>query len=307
MKTAIVFAGQGSQKKGMGKDFFDSYDEFKKDFLAEDDIKEKMFNGDLEELSRTDVTQPALVAFGLGVYNLISNLGVKANYYSGLSLGEYTALGASGAFSQKKAYEYAKFRGKVMNEAGGDRDISMAAVFINDPSKLQKACDISRDKGLSMICNYNCPGQYVIGGDRLAVEETSNIVKNMGARRVIPLNVTGAFHTPYMNEASSKLESYFNTEKIENKDRPVVFNTLGRPKEKNENIKDILVKQVSSPIYFEKCIEYMLQNGVKRFIEIGPGKALSGFIKKTDKTVEVHSIESVETFEKFKEVINNGN
>lgn len=303
MRTAFVYAGQGSQKVGMGKDLYENNETFRKviDSLEVDfDIKNLMFEGPMETLSQTRYTQPCMAAFAAGVTAVLQEEGITPSYAAGLSLGEYSALHAAGVFDEQTFLKLVSFRGKVMEDAAKGIECKMSAVMGLESNVLGAICDEvtknGSDDGRSYVTvsNYNCKGQYVICGDIEAVEAAELKAKEAGAKRCIPLKVSGPFHTKYMKPAGDALEKYFEGIEFGEMRFPVIFNTTASELNEGENIKDLLVKQVQSSIYMEKTIELLESKGVDTIIEIGPGKALSGFVKRTAPEIKTYVIEDMQ-------------
>lgn len=303
MRTAFVYAGQGSQKVGMGKDLYENNKTFRKviDSLEVDfDIKNLMFEGPMETLSQTRYTQPCMAAFAAGVTAVLQEEGITPSYAAGLSLGEYSALHAAGVFDEQTFLKLVSFRGKVMEDAAKGIECKMSAVMGLESNVLGAICDeVTKDrtgdaKGYVTVSNYNCKGQYVICGDIEAVEAAELKAKEAGAKRCIPLKVSGPFHTKYMKPAGDALEKYFEGIEFGEMRFPVIFNTTASELNEGENIKDLLVKQVQSSIYMEKTIELLESKGVDTIIEIGPGKALSGFVKRTAPEIKTYVIEDMQ-------------
>ena len=306
----IVYAGQGSQRVGMGQDFYEKYDSFRKTFdgateavkkVTDMDVAKLCFEGPEEQLSQTKYTQPAMVAFAIGVTKLLREAGITADYTCGLSLGEYSALYEAGTINEEDVMELIAKRGKYMAEASEGLDVKMAAVMGADRETVFECCDKANSelKGEKIVqaANFNCPGQIVISGDALAVDKASAYLKEAGAKRIVPLKVSGPFHTSLMKPAGDKLAEEFKNISFNEEQSKVVFNCLGREKNDGEDIPTLLEKQVQSSVYLEDSIKYMVDAGVDTIIEIGPGKAISKFINKTVDDVKVYSIDSVEDFE----------
>ena len=289
-KTAFLFAGQGSQKTGMGKDFYEAFPEFQKEFDSANldfDLKETCFENPGDILLQTQYTQPALVAFACGVDAILKDKGIVPDFTVGLSLGEYSALHSAGVFDSKTAIETVAFRGKAMAEASKGPDVGMTAILSFPEEEIKKCCEEASALGYVSICNYNCPGQIVIGGEKAAVDKATELAKEGGARRCVPLSVSGPFHTALMKPAGDKLNQYFKNIEFQKPKCTVLSNFLGGPYSDDVSIPELLVEQVQKPIRLDKDIEYLFKSGVTRFIEIGPGKALTGFVNKTAKTLGV--------------------
>lgn len=314
MKLGFIYAGQGSQKVGMGQDFYDKYEEFRETIdnatksvstVTDMDVAKLSFEGPEQQLSDTRYTQPAMVAFAIGVTKLLHKKGIKADYTCGLSLGEYSALYEAGVIDEDTIMELIAKRGKYMAEVSGDRPVKMAAVLGADRESVKEACDFANNsfgnEYLVQPANYNCPGQIVISGDAVAVDKASAYLKDAGAKRVMPLKVSGPFHTRLMKPAGEKLASEFKNVDFKQPKSKVIYNCLGREKSDDDSVAKLLEKQVQSSVYLEDSIKYMAEEGVDTIIEIGPGKAISKFINKTVDNVKVYSIDTVEDFENIVE------
>ena len=303
MKLAILYAGQGSQHPGMGKDLYEAYPAFRAAFDAAEldfDLKRTCFEDPDGVLNQTEYTQPCMVAFAAGVTAVLRENGVQADYLAGLSLGEYSALEAAGVFTARQAVELAAYRGKAMADAAKGIDCGMTAVLNLDRDALAKCCADAADQGVVQICNYNCPGQLVIGGEKAAVDKAAELAKAAGARRCLPLKVSGPFHTTFMAPAGDALAKRFASEAFGAMQTPVLFNCLGREKTDAESIPALLEKQVQSSVYMEDTLRRLGELGVTDILEVGPGKALSGFVKKTlGADVRCTAVETAEELEAF--------
>ncbi len=293
MKTAFLYAGQGSQHKGMGEDLYRDYPEFKEVFDKAGlpfDLKELCFTDAEGKLNETKYTQPCMVAFACGMTQILRNNGIVPDMVAGLSLGEYSALQAAGVWSAEDAIRIAAFRGEAMTKAAEGITPGMTAVMGLDRDALGACVREAEDAGVVSICNDNCPGQLVIGGEKEAVEKAAAIAKEHGARRCVPLNVSGPFHTVFMKEAGDALAGLFREVPFAPEQVPVVFNLIGRERTEEETVQYLLEQQVQNGVRMTDSLNYMLDCGVKRFIEIGPGKALTGFVKRCAKEKNINDI-----------------
>lgn len=307
MKIAFIFSGQGSQYVGMGKELYNNIPTCKKVYDIANEVlnfnlKELIFNGNKEDLDITENTQPAILTTSIAILKAIEEKGIKPDIVAGLSLGEYSALVASKSLDFKTAVSLVKKRGRFMQEAVPKGIGSMIAVIGLDESKIKKALEIASENGVIEIANYNTNNQIVVGGECSAVELASDLLKSYGARRVIPLKVSGPFHTSLLNEASNKLKSELKDIEFHNPETKIITNlTADFIKDKTE-IKDLLINQVKSPVRWSETIEKMIDEGVDVFIEIGPLKTLSSFVREISKekkaNVKIFNVEDLKSLNK---------
>ncbi len=286
MKTAFVFPGQGSQSVGMGQGFAEEHLRQASQVLGFDLLK-ICFVGPEDELKRTEISQPAILTISVAALETLTKKGIKADFVAGHSLGEYSALVASGAISFADAVKLVNHRGKFMQEAVPLGVGAMAAVLNLSEEKVVECCKIASAVGIVEPANYNSPDQIVISGTKEAVEKASILCKEAGAKRVIPLAVSAPFHCSLMKPAADKLLVELNTLKVVDPIIPVVANVNAEEEKSADQIKENLYKQVVGSVLWVQSIRTMISLGVTTFIEVGPGKVLAGLIKKIDPTVEV--------------------
>jgi len=312
MKTAFIFAGQGSQYIGMGKDLYDNIPKAKEVFDKANDIlgfniKELIFNGEKEQLDITENTQPAILITSIAAKEAIEEKGIKADVVAGLSLGEYSALAASKALTFEEAVALVRKRGKYMQEAVPIGIGSMVAVIGLPLEKIKLLLEKAREKGVVEISNYNTNNQIVIGGEKEAVDLVRELSLEAGAKRVIELKVSGPFHTSLLEEASSKLKEELEGINFNNPEIQIISNVTADFMKDAEEIKELLIKQVKSSVRWCETIEKMLEMGVDIFIELGPGRVLSSFIKEISREkgikVKVYNVEDIKSLNKTLEGI----
>lgn len=304
MKTAFIYPGQGAQKIGMGKDFYESYEMCQKVF---DDANEKL-DFDLKHIcfdendliNKTEYTQPTMVATCLAITEQLKEMGIEPDITAGLSLGEYAAIAAAGGMSSTDAITTVRKRGIYMSEAVPAGEGAMAAVLGMEADAIEQTIGGMEDVS---VANYNCPGQIVITGKAEAVDKASAKLEEAGARRVIKLNVSGPFHSQFLEGAGAKLREDLDNIKFNQLKVPYVANTTAKKVEDISETKNLLQVQVSSSVRWEQSMKEMIDMGVERFVEIGPGKTLRGFLKKINKDVEVINISSVDELQKAMEIL----
>jgi len=295
-KIAFLFPGQGAQVVGMGRDIYENCDAAKKLLDAANreldfDLLELMLEGPIEKLSLTEYTQPALVACELMILEALREAKIVPDVVAGLSLGEYSALVAAGAISSLDAIKLVRERGIIMSEALPAGTTTMAAVLGLESDVLSTLCSNASSHGVVEIANYNCPGQIVIGGHNEAVAVVGEKALKIGAKRVINLPVSGAFHTSLLFEAGKKLREKLTEIPMQEMSIPVVFNKTGHYQD--AELIDLMEAQISSAVKFQNSIEFMIKEGVDTFIEVGPGRSLSGFVKKVDRKLAVYQVEDL--------------
>lgn len=303
MRIGFLFPGQGNQAIGIGKDLYDKYEKVKKVYdnvqkITGINIKEISFNASEEELNKTENTQLAILTHSLAILEILKKNNISADLSAGLSLGEYTALIEDGIFDFEDGVKLVKKRGEIMRDFVPKGNWKMSAILGLEEQKVNKICEQVKD-GFVVPANYNTIGQIVISGDEKAVLCANELAKEAGARRTTLLKTTGPFHTEKLIECSKQLKKEIDKIKINQKECKVVKNIDGSIYSKSDDISKILSEHIMSPVRFTECLKTMFENGIDTFIEIGPSKTLSGFVKRMDfgKNVEIYNINNVETLE----------
>ncbi|TQR20890.1 ACP S-malonyltransferase [Psychrobacillus vulpis] len=302
-KIAFIFPGQGSQSVGMGQPFIENDTESKKYYEQADEVlgfslSKIMLEGPAEELTKTYHAQPALLTTSTMIAKKLLAAGISPGYTAGHSLGEYTALVASNVLSFEDAVLLVHKRGLFMNEAVPAGEGAMAAILGLDKESLTEVTKEVSSKGETVqVANLNCPGQIVISGTAAGVEQASVKAKEAGAKRAIPLVVSGPFHSELMRPAAHKLDDAISSLGLEDAVTPVISNVTANPVSSASEIKNLLVEQLYSPVRWEESVQKMIELGVTVFIECGPGKVLSGLVKKIDRSVTTYCVYDEETLQ----------
>uniref|UniRef100_UPI0040264C86 ACP S-malonyltransferase n=1 Tax=Coprococcus sp. TaxID=2049024 RepID=UPI0040264C86 len=303
-KTAVIFPGQGAQYVGMAKDFYDSFEDSKKVFDEADDVLDielkKICFEENDDINKTEYTQPAMVAAEVAIYEHLKNAGLKADVFAGLSLGEYSALVAAGAMTLADGIKTVRRRGILMQNEVPLGMGGMAAVIAMDADKIAEICE--NTPGKVQIANYNCPGQIVISGEAEAVKAASAALAEAGAKRVIPLNVSGPFHSQMLVPAGEKLYDFLQGVDVAEGFAPYYCNADAEEITDAAKVKEFLKRQVYSSVRWQQTIENMIADGVDTFIEVGPGKTLTGFMKKINREVKSINIATVDDLAKLEEL-----
>lgn len=303
-RIAFIFPGQGSQYVGMGKDFYDTYEEAKEVYRLAGEVSgldmEALCFTENDKINITEYTQIAMLATEVAILKVLESKGVRAEVTAGLSLGEYGALAAADVMDLKDLFHIIRKRGIFMQEAyptGG----AMTAVLGLDSDKIEEIC--RQTEGIVSIANYNCPGQIVITGEEVAVTKASEALSDAGAKRCVPLKVSGPFHSELLKGAGEKLEKELIGISLRNPSIPYISNLDALDVTEAAPIKTLLKSQVSNSVCWQQSVEKMIADGIDTFIEIGPGKTLSGFMRKINKDVRCMNIDKLEDLDKVLETL----
>ena len=305
MRRAFLFPGQGAQTVGMGKDIYEKYEEARKIYdeaskISGMDIKKLCFEGPEEELNKTENTQIAILVTSLAILEVLKSKGIEAEISCGLSLGEYTALIYSGIISFEDGIKLIKKRRYYMGNLIPDEEYSMAAVIGLDSKKIEEICKEIKDLGKFVVpANYNCTTQTVVSGNKEAVDIAIEKLKEAGAKRVVPLKTSGPFHTSKLEKAKEAYSKELENVEFKQGKVRVIKNLDGTFYKENDDIKNILSNHIVNPVRFDRAIKLMQEENIEEYLEIGPGKTLTGFVRKDNREAKTYNINSLESLENY--------
>ncbi len=302
MKIGFIFPGQGAQSVGMGRDLYEKYEEIREVYtkaseIAGIDIAKLTFDSEETELFQTKNTQIAILTMSMAILEVLKQHGIHAEYAAGLSLGEYSALYCGGAIDFEDVIKIVKKRGELMQNLSPEGEWSMAAILGLEDSVVEDVCKTVTE-GFVVPANYNCPGQVAISGDKIGVQIAMEKMKEKGCKRSVELKTAGPFHTVKLQKASEALKEELTKIEIQMPTVKVMKNIDGKPYSKEDDCKEILAKHVVNPVRFSDSIKYMIENGVDTFVEVGPGRTLTGFVKKVNRDLTCININDVISLEK---------
>ncbi len=305
MEKAFIFPGQASQFVGMGKDLFDEFSLAREYFDQANDImgldlKKICFEGPEEEIKQTYITQPAIFVHSVIVSKLLQDRGLEPDSVAGHSLGEYSALVSAGAIEFDAALRLVKKRGELMYKAGIEKPGTMAAIIGMEPEQVEELCELAADAGIVQPANFNSPGQIAVSGDVKAVLRIIDLAREKGAKKAVQLVVSGAFHSPLMEEARHGLQDALEQTKIKDARVPLYSNVAARAVQDQATIREQLYKQLTHPVRWQESMQNMIKDGYNQFYEVGPGKVLKGLLKRIDRStrcVEIGTVEDLNSLE----------
>lgn len=306
MKRAFIFPGQASQFVGMGQDIYKDYSIAQQVFdtandIMRTDLRKTCFEGPEEQLKQTNTTQPAIFVHSVAVYEILKSKGFAPDGAAGHSLGEYSALVAAEALSYEDGLKLVKIRGELMYQAGIEKPGTMAAIIGLDADKVYDICTNLKSQGIVQPANFNSPGQIAISGDISTVHKAMELAKDAGAKKVVELVVSGAFHSPLMADAQAGLKKALDKVSISDAKIPVYSNVEAKPVQNCDKIRELLYKQLTMPVLWQNIMTNMLEDGFDSFYEVGPGKVLKGLLKRIDRSVPCVEIGTVENLENLGE------